>query len=80
LPQVTPQPPERSARRTFGLIAPAFIIGTAAVVAQSSLYDLMTYVLLGRCSQAFAVLGCGVTEGARAKRFGFYAPCLVWAL
>ena len=47
MPQVTPQPPERSARRTFGLIAPAFIIGTAAVVAQSSLYDLMTYVLLG---------------------------------
>ena len=46
MPQVTPQPPERSARRTFGLIAPAFIIGTAAVVAQSNLYGLMAYVVL----------------------------------
>jgi hypothetical protein len=46
LPQMTPQPQKRSAPRVFGWIASAFIIGTAAVVAQSNLYGLMTHVVL----------------------------------
>ena len=78
MPQVTPQPPERSARRTFGLIAPAFIIGTAAVVAQSSLYDLMTYVLLG--AMFTGVCGFGLWRDQGRTRQAVWLLCAVFGL
>ena len=78
MPQVTPQPPERSARITFGWIAPAFIFGTAAVVAQSSLYELMTYVVLGML--VTGVCGLGLWRDQGRTRRAVWLLCAVFGL
>lgn len=56
MPQINPRDCAPSGQPTIGLVAPTFILGTASVVAQSSLHTAMTYAVFG----VLLVVVCGL--------------------